>query len=72
MSHLHPSISERDTQDIDVASLMVMADVIISDYSSLPIEASLLNKPTLFYNYDEEDYEKVRGLNPFIMKFRKI
>lgn len=59
MSHLHPSISERDTsQDIDVASLMVMADVIISDYSSLPIEASLLNKPTLFYNYDEEDYEK--------------
>lgn len=50
MSHLHPSISERDTsQDIDVASLMVMADVIISDYSSLPIEASLLNKPTLFY-----------------------
>ena len=49
MSHLHPSISERDTsQDIDVASLMVMADVIISDYSSLPIEASLLNKPTFF------------------------
>ncbi|BBD90800.1 teichoic acid glycerol-phosphate primase TarB [Staphylococcus caprae] len=72
MSHLHPSISERDTsQDIDVASLMVMADVIISDYSSLPIEASLLNKPTLFYNYDEEDYEKVRGLNPFYYEIPK-
>ena len=28
---------------------MIMADVIISDYSSLPIEASLLNKPTLFH-----------------------
>ena len=32
---------------------MIMADVIISDYSSLPIEASLLDKPTLFYVYDD-------------------
>lgn len=42
-----------------------MADIIISDYSSLPIEASALNKPTLIYNYDEQQYEKVRGLNEF-------
>ena len=42
-----------------------MADIIISDYSSLPIEASLLDKPTLFYVYDEEKYDKIRGLNQF-------
>ena len=42
-----------------------MADLIISDYSSIPIEASLLNKPTLFYVYDEKEYEKVRGLNQY-------
>lgn len=44
---------------------MIMADVIISDYSSLPIEASLLDKPTLFYVYDEHKYDKIRGLNQF-------
>ena len=66
LSHLHPSIRDRQSsQDIDITSLMIMADVIISDYSSLPIEASLLNKPTIFYNYDEKEYENVRGLNSF-------
>ncbi|MEQ6046431.1 teichoic acid glycerol-phosphate primase TarB [Staphylococcus saccharolyticus] len=66
ISHLHPSIGHQsDTQNIDISSLMIMADIIISDYSSLPIEASLLNKPTLIYNYDERQYEEVRGLNRF-------
>ena len=44
---------------------MIMADIIISDYSSLAIEASLLNKPTLLYVYDEQRYETERGLNTF-------
>ena len=66
ISHLHPSISNHGTtQDIDTTSLLIMADIIISDYSSIPIEASLLNKPTLFYVYDETEYERVRGLNQF-------
>ncbi len=50
---------------IDTSTLMLMSDIIISDYSSLPIEASLLNIPTIFYVYDEEAYDKVRGLNQF-------
>ena len=29
------------------------------------IEASLLDKPTLFYVYDEHKYDKIRGLNQF-------
>ncbi|MDN6160748.1 MAG: CDP-glycerol glycerophosphotransferase family protein, partial [Staphylococcus equorum] len=29
------------------------------------IEASILDKPTLFYVYDEQQYEKERGLNSF-------
>src|SRR5699024_215339 len=55
----------REQHNISLQSLMVMADVIITDYSSLAIEASLLNKPTLFYVYDEANYEKVRGLNSY-------
>ncbi|TID03152.1 CDP-glycerol:poly(glycerophosphate) glycerophosphotransferase, partial [Staphylococcus epidermidis FS1] len=66
LSHLHPSTVDCQTShSIDVTSLLIMADIIISDYSSLPIEASALNKPTLIYNYDEQQYEKVRGLNEF-------
>ncbi|MBJ6307151.1 CDP-glycerol glycerophosphotransferase family protein, partial [Staphylococcus aureus] len=50
---------------IDTSILMLMSDIIISDYSSLPIEASLLDIPTIFYVYDEGTYDKVRGLNQF-------
>lgn len=64
INQLHPSIAGRKS-GASTPELMVMADMIISDYSSLPIEASLLNKPTLFYVYDEDKYEHVRGLNQF-------
>ncbi|RIL71896.1 CDP-glycerol glycerophosphotransferase family protein [Staphylococcus devriesei] len=64
INQLHPSISGYKPE-IPTSELMIMADVIISDYSSLPIEASLLNKATLFYVYDEENYRRVRGLNRF-------
>ncbi|MCG7339818.1 CDP-glycerol glycerophosphotransferase family protein [Staphylococcus sp. ACRSN] len=64
-SKLHPSIAIEQQPSINLQSLMIMADIIISDYSSLAIEASLLNKPTLFYVYDEQQYEAERGLNHF-------
>ena len=60
-----PSINFATSICSDNSELMIMADIIISDYSSLPIEASLLDKPTLFYVYDEEKYDKIRGLNQF-------
>lgn len=50
-------LSERGTEDLLVAS-----DIVITDYSSLAIEASLLNKPILFYAYDEEKYNDEKGL----------
>ncbi|MDK9843308.1 CDP-glycerol glycerophosphotransferase family protein [Staphylococcus equorum] len=65
LSKLHPSIANDNQTTINLQSLMIMADVIISDYSSLAIEASILDKPTLFYVYDEKQYEKERGLNSF-------
>ncbi|SEP75102.1 CDP-glycerol glycerophosphotransferase, TagB/SpsB family [Virgibacillus subterraneus] len=41
--------------------LLVISDILISDYSSIPFEYSLLNKPMVFYAYDLEDYAKIRG-----------
>lgn len=66
INQLHPSITDVDNHiTADTSTLMMMADLIISDYSSLPIEGSLLGIPTIFYVYDEAEYEKQRGLNKY-------
>ncbi|WP_440858612.1 teichoic acid glycerol-phosphate primase TarB [Staphylococcus shinii] len=68
LSKLHPSIATEQQTTINLQSLMILANVIISDYSSLAIEASILKKPTIFYVYDEADYNLARGLNAFYEK----
>lgn len=53
--------------------LAKIADYIITDYSVLLIEASILNKPIYLYIYDYNEYSKDRGLNIDIKKeFPKI
>lgn len=46
----------------DVNELLLVTDILISDYSSIPYEFALLNKPMIFYAYDLEEYTKSRGL----------
>lgn len=66
---LHPKIKNFYKEDIsskgkyvDVSDfeseqeLMMISDVLITDYSSIMIEYSALNKPTVFFTYDLEDY----------------
>lgn len=43
--------------------LIKIADYIITDYSILSVEASILQKPIFLYLYDLEEYNKNRGLN---------
>ena len=43
--------------------LIKIADYIITDYSVLSIEASVLEKPVFLYVYDLEEYGENRGLN---------
>ncbi len=43
--------------------LLSIADVVISDYSAISIEAAILNKPVMLYIYDEERYNEVEGIN---------
>ncbi|MCS4486487.1 teichoic acid glycerol-phosphate primase TarB [Staphylococcus americanisciuri] len=50
---------------LSTTELLMIADVIITDYSSLAIEASLIGKPAIFYVYDVQDYKCMRGLNQF-------
>ena len=66
---LHPKIKNFYKDDIsangkyiDVSDfeseqeLMLISDILITDYSSIMIEYSVLNKPTVFFTYDLDDY----------------
>ena len=43
--------------------LLKICDKVVTDYSSLAMEASILNKPLYFYIYDWKIYHKDPGLN---------
>ena len=43
--------------------LLKIADYVITDYSAIAFEATVLNKPIFFYLYDLNKYENNRGLN---------
>lgn len=45
----------------DIQELLVAADVVITDYSSLMWDFSLQRKPVFLYQNDEEDYRDDRG-----------
>ncbi len=44
----------------EINDLLFVSDLVITDYSSLIFEASLLNLPMLFYVYDLEEYTRDR------------
>jgi CDP-ribitol ribitolphosphotransferase len=48
---------------LETNDLLHVADVLITDYSSVVYEFSLLNKPMLFYAYDKDAYSAVRGFH---------
>lgn len=47
-----------------INDLLLGTDILITDYSSIPFEFSLLHKPMIFYAYDLEEYSKKRGIWP--------
>ena len=58
---LQDSFAVDVTEEYPIDVLLCAADVVITDYSSLIFEYSLLNRPMLFYAYDLKDYYDWRG-----------
>ncbi|TGD11597.1 CDP-glycerol glycerophosphotransferase family protein [Brevibacterium sp. S111] len=64
-----PIPSEFSDRLIDVAScpdtndLLLISDVLITDYSSVIYEYSLLERPMIFFAYDLETYSATRGMH---------
>lgn len=73
---LHPNISYRDdlftyndkiingSQYADPQELFVIADFLITDYSSVMMDFGIMQKPVALYFPDFEEYQKDRGLRP--------
>nr|WP_305137870.1 CDP-glycerol glycerophosphotransferase family protein [Cytobacillus pseudoceanisediminis] len=41
--------------------ILFITDILITDYSSIPFDFSILGKPMIFFPYDLEHYQKERG-----------
>lgn len=46
----------------DINELLLVADILITDYSSVIFDYALLNKPVIYFVYDYEEYQQDRGL----------
>lgn len=46
---------------VTIEDALIVADVCISDYSSLVFEYSLFERPMVFFAYDKEEYDDWRG-----------
>lgn len=46
----------------DINELLLITDILITDYSSVIFDYALLNKPVVYFVYDYDEYQKDRGL----------
>ncbi len=56
-------------KSVDIASLYLVSDILITDYSSVMFDYSILNRPMYFYCYDLGRYKNV--LRGFYFDFEK-
>jgi CDP-glycerol glycerophosphotransferase (TagB/SpsB family)/GT2 family glycosyltransferase len=65
LANMKINFISKDMMDIskepDIQILMLISDVLVSDYSSLMFDFHKLNKPIYRFNYDEYNYKNIRG-----------
>ena len=52
----------------DTQELLLVTDVLVSDYSSIMLDFSILKKPIFIYSLDVEHYMEIRGLKDIYFK----
>lgn len=50
------------SKDIDIQELLLISDILVSDYSSVLCDYLLLDRPILLYPYDYDEYISHRGI----------
>lgn len=51
------------SQEQNVNNTLMVADVLITDYSSIAFDYAILERPIISFAYDYEEYKATRGLN---------
>lgn len=59
--HMYPDFICDVSGYSEVNPLLVITEILITDYSSIPFEFSLLHKPMIFFAYDLDVYASSRG-----------
>ena len=59
----NPNIYKLDLNEFSNTDILKICDYLITDYSSIAIEAAVLKKKTLYYLFDYDEYMKNNGLN---------
>ena len=69
-------------KDSDIQELLLITDILISDYSSVICDYVLLERPILLYTYDYDEYINHRGIyysnlediapGPLIYSFKEL
>ncbi|MDP4087059.1 MAG: CDP-glycerol glycerophosphotransferase family protein [Bacillota bacterium] len=63
VSKMYPGFAfDYSSNQYQINDLLLAADYLITDYSSIPFEFSLLRKPMIFFTYDFEQYKRDRGI----------
>ncbi|MBM7600170.1 CDP-glycerol glycerophosphotransferase (TagB/SpsB family) [Virgibacillus halotolerans] len=57
----YPDFVFNVSTNYNINHLLVITDILISDYSSIPFEFAILNKPMIFFAYDIDEYAETRG-----------
>lgn len=55
-------VVDLSSSQYEINELLIAADYLITDYSSIPYDFSLLHKPIIFFTYDLDDYKRQRGV----------
>ncbi len=55
-SPLAPHIQAHKFKDIDVQKVLVAGGVLVTDYSSLAFEMAYIERPVVYFQFDQEDF----------------
>jgi CDP-glycerol glycerophosphotransferase (TagB/SpsB family) len=61
LKNMYPDFVFDVSRNYSINHLLVITDVLITDYSSIPVEFALLHKPMVFFAYDIDTYAEERG-----------
>lgn len=70
-TQIYKNINVFNCPEFSTLELLTVADYVITDYSAISVEASILNKQVYFYVFDLDEYIEKNGLNIDLCKEMK-